>query len=309
MEENQRMARGVFAAGRQADERHYRLLAGALACSFTLHALAALYLPGWSRQAGSRHEDASALELVGLQTEDAPPARGVPLTISRTLAPAEKVNVRPLPDRQRPEHARVVSRQPTPPLVMVRETPPAAMATPAMAVTVSPIVVNPAPATPPIANTGNRVLDTAAAAATPPAPSADANAAAQAAPTATAQTSASTLTASVEPAGAAGTRERRSAANNEGHGGHAEVAYLYNPQPDYPSAARRLHLEGNVMLRVLVDESGRPGEMRVQSSSGIAALDAAALAKVRTWRFTPAKDDGATIAHWVDIPIRFHLED
>jgi len=89
----------------------------------------------------------------------------------------------------------------------------------------------------------------------------------------------------------------------------SSVGYLYNPRPEYPAAARRLHLEGNVLLHVLVDETGSPDEIRIARSSGVELLDDAALAKVRTWRFTPARYGDAAIAHWVDIPIRFRLED
>jgi len=89
---------------------------------------------------------------------------------------------------------------------------------------------------------------------------------------------------------------------------HSDVAYLYNPRPDYPAAARRLHLQGNVVLRVLVTASGQPDRISVAQSSGASLLDEAALAKVRTWRFTPAQHDGEALAHWVEIPIRFRLE-
>jgi protein TonB len=87
------------------------------------------------------------------------------------------------------------------------------------------------------------------------------------------------------------------------------VGYLYNPRPDYPFAARQLHLEGRVVLHVLVNENGRPEEMSIGQSSGAPILDQTALEKVRTWRFVPARHGDKAIAHWVNVPIRFHLED
>ena len=41
------------------------------------------------------------------------------------------------------------------------------------------------------------------------------------------------------------------------------VDYLDNPQPEYPAAARRLRMEGTVVLRVLVSSDGLPSESRV----------------------------------------------
>ncbi|MBC7945789.1 MAG: energy transducer TonB [Burkholderiales bacterium] len=88
---------------------------------------------------------------------------------------------------------------------------------------------------------------------------------------------------------------------------HFEVAYLDNPKPAYPLAARRLKLEGTVVLRVLVKASGAPETIALGQSSGAAILDEAALAAVKSWRFVPAHQGERAIDHWVDVPIRFRL--
>jgi protein TonB len=90
---------------------------------------------------------------------------------------------------------------------------------------------------------------------------------------------------------------------------HTDVGYLYNPPPDYPPAARRVRLQGNVLLHVLVSSNGQPAQVSIEHGSGVSVLDEAALAKVRTWRFVPARRGDERIAHWVEIPIRFRLED
>jgi protein TonB len=87
------------------------------------------------------------------------------------------------------------------------------------------------------------------------------------------------------------------------------AAYLSNPPPDYPVLARRQRLQGTVVLRVLVDAGGRAEELRVDRTSGASILDEVALAAVRNWRFVPARRGNEAIAHWVDVPVRFRLQD
>jgi periplasmic protein TonB len=93
----------------------------------------------------------------------------------------------------------------------------------------------------------------------------------------------------------------------DGSGG-AQVAYGENPAPTYPLAARRLGLEGVVLLTVMVGPDGRPLDVSVERSSGHAVLDESAVDTVRSrWRFVPARRDGAPIASRVTVPIRFKL--
>ena len=86
------------------------------------------------------------------------------------------------------------------------------------------------------------------------------------------------------------------------------AAYLRNPAPAYPTAARRNGEEGTVTLRVLVSTEGAPREVMLERSSGSSSLDAAALATVKTWRFTPARRGGEAQEAWVLVPIVFRLE-
>jgi protein TonB len=87
-----------------------------------------------------------------------------------------------------------------------------------------------------------------------------------------------------------------------------KVEYLYNPPPDYPPRARRLGLEGEVLIRTRVLPNGESGELVLGQSSGYALLDQAALEAVRTWRFRPARHGDKEIVSWVEIPVRFRLE-
>lgn len=84
--------------------------------------------------------------------------------------------------------------------------------------------------------------------------------------------------------------------------------YLQNPAPVYPLAARRRSLEGRVLLRAQVLESGRCGDIEIRQSSGQQLLDNAALQAVKNWRFIPAMRGDTAISAWVEIPINFKLE-
>jgi periplasmic protein TonB len=85
-------------------------------------------------------------------------------------------------------------------------------------------------------------------------------------------------------------------------------AYLSTPEPEYPLSAREDEQEGLVVLRVLVSRDGLPAEIRIARSSGFRALDAAAVAGVKRWTFSPATSDQRRIDAWMDVPVRFRLE-
>jgi len=87
-----------------------------------------------------------------------------------------------------------------------------------------------------------------------------------------------------------------------------EVEYLYNPSPGYPPRARRLGLEGEVLIRTRVLPNGEPDELELAQSSGYTLLDQAAMKAVRAWRFRPALRSGELVASWIEIPVRFRLK-
>lgn len=86
------------------------------------------------------------------------------------------------------------------------------------------------------------------------------------------------------------------------------AAYLRNPPPRYPPAARRNGHEGRVMLKVLVNPDGAPARVEVDQSSGSPLLDGAALDAVRGWRFVPARRGAQNVEGWVRVPLVFRLD-
>lgn len=82
-----------------------------------------------------------------------------------------------------------------------------------------------------------------------------------------------------------------------------------NPRPAYPGLARALGEEGKVILELEVQPNGHAGNVQVLVSSGHSALDNAALAAVRRWRFIPSTRGGIPVASTVRVPVRFALSD
>lgn len=86
------------------------------------------------------------------------------------------------------------------------------------------------------------------------------------------------------------------------------AAYLNNPPPVYPLAARRRGIEGRVLVRAEVQADGSCSRVALKKTSGSELLDQAALEAVRKWHFVPAKKGAQAITAWVEVPITFKLE-
>jgi protein TonB len=83
------------------------------------------------------------------------------------------------------------------------------------------------------------------------------------------------------------------------------VEYVRAPAPVYPSESNRRRERGTVLLRVLVDTTGHPAEVRVERSSGFVRLDDAARTAVAKALFRPYEVNGVRQPAQVLIPIEF----
>ncbi|MEO0092456.1 MAG: TonB family protein [candidate division WOR-3 bacterium] len=81
----------------------------------------------------------------------------------------------------------------------------------------------------------------------------------------------------------------------------------YIPKPQYPELARAAGIEGQVVVKALVDVDGKIIEVEILKSSGNSSLDAAALEAARQATFTPAKQRDQFVRVWVSIPFKFTL--
>jgi TonB family protein len=77
--------------------------------------------------------------------------------------------------------------------------------------------------------------------------------------------------------------------------------------PAYPERARRLGIEGQVVLRFVVDQFGRV-ERDIQVIDSFPMFDQAAIDAVRQWRFSPARDrNGNAVRVVISVPLQFNL--
>jgi TonB family protein len=81
---------------------------------------------------------------------------------------------------------------------------------------------------------------------------------------------------------------------------------LYGENPiEYPLELWDQGVEGEAVLRVLVNEAGDVDSVEVVQPSGHEGLDAAAVAGARDLRFSPARSDGKRTSAWARVPVRF----
>jgi protein TonB len=89
----------------------------------------------------------------------------------------------------------------------------------------------------------------------------------------------------------------------------ASLAYRVAPLR-FPVQALHQRMHGTVLLRVLVDETGKPLEVTVEQGSGYALLDHSARDQVLAgWRFQPALVNGQAVRAWARVPVNFELRD
>ncbi len=80
----------------------------------------------------------------------------------------------------------------------------------------------------------------------------------------------------------------------------------YDPNPEYSDASRRERVSGSVTLAVQVGADGAVHDVCVKRSFR-PDLDANAVAAVRTWKFFPAKKDGAAVPAAIMVEVHFKV--
>lgn len=79
-----------------------------------------------------------------------------------------------------------------------------------------------------------------------------------------------------------------------------------SPRPEYPQDAFNSRVQGTVLVEILVGEEGEVAHAEIRQS--VPALDAAALACVRQWKFDPARVDGKPRATVAQLPVAFRID-
>jgi len=75
--------------------------------------------------------------------------------------------------------------------------------------------------------------------------------------------------------------------------------------PVYPAAARLMRAEGNVRVNVLISHEGKVEEVAIVGTSGIEAMDQAALIAARKSRYLPATKNGIRVRIWKAMNFQF----
>jgi protein TonB len=86
-----------------------------------------------------------------------------------------------------------------------------------------------------------------------------------------------------------------------------EPRKLVDVAPIYPEIARAARVEGLVILEATIDERGFVTDARVLRS--VPLLDAAALAALKQWRYTPTLLNGTPVRVLMTVTFRFSLGD
>ncbi|HEY6139048.1 MAG TPA: energy transducer TonB [Thermoanaerobaculia bacterium] len=76
--------------------------------------------------------------------------------------------------------------------------------------------------------------------------------------------------------------------------------------PPYPEVARRIRMNGTVILECIIDQSGRVRDAKVLQSS-FAAFEQPALDAIRQWEFAPGTLNGQPVNVQFNLTISFHL--
>jgi periplasmic protein TonB len=83
-------------------------------------------------------------------------------------------------------------------------------------------------------------------------------------------------------------------------------AIVREVRPEYTEDARRMGIEGDVVLEIIVRHDGTVGEVKVLR--GLAGgLDRRAIEAVRQWRFSPARRYGTPVDVVVEVAVEFKL--
>lgn len=76
----------------------------------------------------------------------------------------------------------------------------------------------------------------------------------------------------------------------------------------YPEVALHQRAEGKVVVVAAIAADGQVGDVRIESSSGHASLDRAAVSMIESQRYAPARLDEQPVAVHARIPVTFALQ-
>ncbi len=89
-------------------------------------------------------------------------------------------------------------------------------------------------------------------------------------------------------------------------GGVSPPSVLHKVEPEYSEEARKAKWQGTVVLQLVVDDKGRPQNLKIMRSLGL-GLDQKAIEAVEKWTFKPGMKDGKPVPVIATIEVNFRL--
>ncbi len=86
---------------------------------------------------------------------------------------------------------------------------------------------------------------------------------------------------------------------------YSQIGLLKVINPNYPDRARRVGLEGDVVVRVTIDENGKPIDLHLVKGETLFVDEA--LKVLPKWRFTPVTHQGKRVRATFDAVLKFNL--
>lgn len=84
---------------------------------------------------------------------------------------------------------------------------------------------------------------------------------------------------------------------------------IHSPFPAYPPELLARRIQATVVLRLKIGADGTVAEAAVHRTSGYEAMDQAALAGVKSWKFKPAMKNGKSVETIVRKPFTFEIRE
>ena len=83
---------------------------------------------------------------------------------------------------------------------------------------------------------------------------------------------------------------------------------IFEKKPSYTPEAMRAKIQGTVEMTAVIDEAGKPGDIKVTRPLGM-GLDEKAVDTLSQWRFKPATKDAKPVRYLVTVEMTFTLRD
>ena len=81
---------------------------------------------------------------------------------------------------------------------------------------------------------------------------------------------------------------------------------IYSTDPEFSEEARKAKFQGEVLVHLVVDATGRPTQIRVVRPVGM-GLDEKAREAVAQWKFAPAKKGGVNVPVELNVAVNFQI--